>query len=505
MAAIPPWLDGPASRRGSSAFSPSYAAVISPTLTWNTFLGTDYHRPGPRRGHRQLRQRLLRRVQRRRLGAPVNGFAGNTDAFVAKLNGSGHLVWNTFLGSPTGDDWAYGIAVDGNGNARVAGYSTEGWGLSPVNGYAGGEDAFVARLDTNGNRLWHTFAGGSGNDRGYGIALDGSGNGYVTGYSGSGTGWSGTPVNGHAGSDDAFAVKLNASGSRQWYTFMGSSSGDYGQAIAVDATANAHVTGYSNADWGSQTIVRWVAGKDAFVARLNSSGGQVWNTFLGGNGNEQGNAIALDGSGGVYLSGDSTATWGSPKRVFSAGSDAFAAKLSSAGQLQWNTFLGSANNEYGLGVAADGAGNSYLTGYGKAPWGSPVEPFTFHAGEDIIVAKLDAGGNSEVEHVPGVHQQRAGQGTRGGRRGQRLRGRLWQPHLGHPHQQFRGHTGCRRRQALRRSHRTGQRHPRRPDDRLDQHQLRVHRHGRPLCRFATHHIHLVGDPEIAGNARRRLH
>ena len=175
LTVVPPWLDRPASRRGSSDLSPSYAAVISPTLTWNTFLGAGttvqaYAMAIDGSGNVYIAGR-----SDGAWGAPVNPFAGNTDAFVAKFNSSGHLVWNTFLGSPTGDDWAYGIAVDGNGNAR--GRLQHGRvGLVASEQLAGGEDAFVARLDTNGNRLWHAFAGGSGNDRGYGIALDGSGN-----------------------------------------------------------------------------------------------------------------------------------------------------------------------------------------------------------------------------------------------------------------------------------------------------------------------------------------
>jgi hypothetical protein len=79
------------------------------------------------------------------------------------------MIWNTFMGGG-GTDGAVSIAVDDHGNIYVAGYSTSTWG-TPINPYAAGYDAFVARLDPDGTRRWHTFLGGTGNDHGYGIVL----------------------------------------------------------------------------------------------------------------------------------------------------------------------------------------------------------------------------------------------------------------------------------------------------------------------------------------------
>ena len=130
-----------------------------------------------------------------------------------------------------------------------------------------------------------------------------------------------------------------------WNTFLGAGGAyqnDYGQAIAVDGSGNVYVAGHSNATWGSPVRAYSGSGYDAFVAKLNSSGSLTWNTFLGGNGGEdQANGIAVDGSGNVYVTGWSVATWGSPVTAFGGGSsDAFVAKLSSSGSLTWNTFVG---------------------------------------------------------------------------------------------------------------------------------------------------------------------
>lgn len=114
--------------------------------------------------------------------------------------------WNTFMGSWLTDN-SYGIAVDGSDNVYVAGYSSITWG-SPVNAHAGDDDVFIVKLNSSGELQWNTFMGGSEDDAGYGITVDGSGNVYIAGYS-SAT-W-GSPVNAHSGSKDAFAVKFDYS------------------------------------------------------------------------------------------------------------------------------------------------------------------------------------------------------------------------------------------------------------------------------------------------------
>lgn len=121
------------------------------------------------------------------------------------------MTWNTFLGG-SDSDFGQGIAVDGSGNVYVAGYSNLTWG-TPVQAHAqqfGGNDAFAAKLDSSGNLTWNTFMGGSGADFGQGIAVDGSGNVYVAGYSAAT--W-GSPVRAYTASNDAFAAKLGTAGS----------------------------------------------------------------------------------------------------------------------------------------------------------------------------------------------------------------------------------------------------------------------------------------------------
>ena len=280
-------------------------------------------------------------------------------------------TWNTFLGSSTGFCSGRNIVVDTSGNVYVTGESSATWG-SPVRPFAGWRDAFVAKLNKNGALLWNTFLGGpTYADYGIGIVVDTNGNVYVAGYSNAS--W-GSPIRPFVGSDDAFVAKLNDSGALQWNTFLGGSGADRGTDIALDTGGNIYVAGYSNASWGSP--VRPFAGyDDAFAAELNNSGALQWNTFLGGSTKDDlCFDIAVDMSGNVYVAGDSYATWGSPVRPFAGIDDVFAAKLNNSGALQWNTFLGSLDYDFGGDLALDTSGNVYVVGVSYLAWGSPVRP-----------------------------------------------------------------------------------------------------------------------------------
>jgi hypothetical protein len=372
----------------ASSYDPRHPLVIDPVLSWNTFLGssaTDYGYAIAVDGSGNA---YVTGSSYATWGTPVNAYAEEEDAFVAKLNSSGIRQWHTFMGS-AGDDYGYGIAVDGSGNVYVTGGSWETWG-TPVNAHVVGyEDAFVAKLNSSGIRQWNTFMGSATHDYGRAIAVDGSGNVYVTGRS---LATWGTPVNAHAGGYDAFVAKLNSSGIRQWNTFMGSSSSDDGHGIAVFGTGNVFVTGTSSATWGIPVNAH-AGGPDAFVAKLNSSGIGQWHTFMGSAGDDHGRGIAVDGSGNVYVTGTSLGTWGIPVNAHAGGSDAFVAKLNSRGFKQWDTFMGSAGDDFGNGIAVDGSGNVYVTGGSWETWGTPVNA---HAGAlESFVAKLNSSGVSQ--------------------------------------------------------------------------------------------------------------
>ncbi|MBK9053217.1 MAG: SBBP repeat-containing protein [Chloroflexi bacterium] len=196
------------------------------------------------------------------------------------------------------------IAVDGSGNVYVAGQSTASWG-SPVRPYTAALDAYVARLNAaTGALTWNTFLGGTGTDVGNSIAVDSNDSVSVVGQS-SAT-W-GSPVRPYTAGDDAYAARLNAAtGALTWHTFLGGTGADVGNSIAVDSNDSVSVVGQSSATWGSP--VRPYTAADAFVAQLDvSTGALTWNSFLGGaDGGDVGYAVAMDGN--VYVAGSSSAS-----------------------------------------------------------------------------------------------------------------------------------------------------------------------------------------------------
>jgi hypothetical protein len=323
-------------------------------------------------------------------GSPINPHVFGYDTFVAKLDSNGNLVWNTFLNSQD-NGWGGGIALNGAGDIFVTGGSTQSWG-SPVRPFAGGsEDVFVARLSNTGHLVWNSFLGSdSYGDDGNGVAADSSGNVWVVGNSCFDWGSPIRPLS-SAGSLDAFVAKLDANGNLVWNTFLGTDGGaeDYAEGVVVDGNGAAYVVGTSKGgSWGSP--VRAYTWYDAYVAKLDGSGALVWNTFLGSSDWEDGKALALDSRAHVFVAGDSYGDWGPGAAAYhEGGSDAFVAELDADGNLLANTFLGSSEFDYGEGIALDAGGRIFLAGTSEASWGNPVRAYT-NAGTAFPTDRPDA-------------------------------------------------------------------------------------------------------------------
>ncbi|MCA9160355.1 MAG: DNRLRE domain-containing protein, partial [Planctomycetales bacterium] len=150
-----------------------------------------------------------------------------------------------------------------------------------------------------------------------------------------------------------------------------------------------YVTGNSSATWGSP-VQAISGGTDAVAAKLDSSGSLLWNTFLGGSGTDNGRRIAVDSSGNVYVAGSSTATWGSPDQPYSSGTDGFAAELDSSGNRLWHSFVGGSGTDVANAIAVDGSGHVYVAGNSTATWGTPLQGYS--SGQDAYVAKITVAG-----------------------------------------------------------------------------------------------------------------
>ena len=319
---------------------------------------------------------------------------GSYDAFVAKYNTSGIVQWAKSIGG-TFTDVGWGIATDSGGNVYVTGeyYSTTTVSLG--NGLelpaSTGTDAFVAKYNTSGTVQWATSIVGTSVDQGKGIATDSGGNVYVTGsYQGTVTIGSITLTS--VGSNDAFVAKYNTSGTVQWAKSIGGSITDVGYGIATDSDGNVYVTGSyaGTVTFASGTTLTSTGSYDAFVAKYNTSGIVQWAKSIGGTSLDQGNGIATDSGGNVYVTGYyiGAVTIGSITLTGASGTDAFVAKYNTSGIVQWAKSIGGTVADQGRGIATDSAGNVYVTGYygGTITFGSGVS-LTSVGSDDAFVAK----------------------------------------------------------------------------------------------------------------------
>jgi hypothetical protein len=266
---------------------------------------------------------------------------GSNDAIVAKLNASGStLSYSTYLGGNDLDQ-GFGIAVDSAGQAVVSGKTaaTNFPTQSPLqSSNAGSLDAFVTRLSASGSTLsYSTYLGGSGSDSGNSVALDSSDNIYLTGNTSSSNFPTASPIQAsYAGSIDAFAAKINASGSTLSYsTYLGGGNVDVGQSIAVGEDGGAHLTGYSrstNYPTASPLQATLRGNDDVIISSVNAAGSALtFSSYLGGSSQDWGYGIRIDSASALYITGYAFSTnfpTANPLQPARAGSaDAIIAKI----------------------------------------------------------------------------------------------------------------------------------------------------------------------------------
>ncbi|HTD47799.1 MAG TPA: SBBP repeat-containing protein [bacterium] len=316
------------------------------------------------------------------------GLPGGYHVFVTKIDAGGAPVYSTYLGGNV-EEIGYGIAVDGSGNAYVTGATDSTNFPTTAGAYGGGVDAFVTKLNPSGSALiYSTYLGGSGDDWGQGIAVDGSGAAYVTGHTSSTNFPTANAFQATygGGASDAFVAKINPSGTALVYsTYLGGSGDEsmpipsgglppLGPSIAVDGSGSAYVTGTTTSTnfpttAGAFRTTSLGGGFHVFVTKFSSTGPRVYSTYLGGNNNEVGFGVAVDGSGNAYVTGATNSsnfptTAGAFQKVLGGSINAFVTKFNPSGSAPiYSTYLGGAANDWGQGIALDVSGNAYVTGY----------------------------------------------------------------------------------------------------------------------------------------------
>jgi hypothetical protein len=327
----------------------------------------------------------------------------NTDVFVSKLSQSGDsLIYSTYLGGNSAD-LGYGIAVDGNGSAFIVGttLSTNFPTQNPFQSDQRIGDAFVTKLSPSGDALaYSTYLGGFGTDEAFCISVDSNGIAYVAGATTSDDFPIQDPYQTDQIGKDGFITKLSQSGDSLVYgTYLGGDSDDIVNGIAVDVFGNAFVIGNtSSTDFPVQNPYQDTLGdlwSDVFVSKLSQLGDSlIYSTYLGGDGADYGNGIAVGDDGSAYVTGGTWSTNFPTESPYQTDpdfvGDVFVTRLSSSGNsLVYSTYLGGASSEEGYGIVVDGQGNACVAGLTASSNFPVVDPFqTDQVFNDAFIAKL---------------------------------------------------------------------------------------------------------------------
>mgnify|MGYP002859805407 CR=1 FL=1 len=355
-------------------------------------------------------------------GSGTNNLSNGTgmDIFVAKYDANGNYVWAKQIGGASLSSKATSIAVDAAGNVYTAGYFNGTVDFNPGAGSntmtSSSQDAFISKLDANGNYVWAIKIAGTSQEQVNDIAIDASGNLVVTGWFYGTVDFdpgAGTVALGNTAGSDIFVAKYDSNGALMWAKQLGGTSANLsGNSIAVDATGNVYTTGYfqTSVDFdpdGPSYVLGAQGVLDVFVSKLDVNGNFVWAKSIGGTGADDALGIDLDATGNVYLTGYFEGTCdfdpgsGTAFLSNSAGLDIYVCKLNNNGDYVWAKQIGGSNIDcQGNSVKVGTNGQVYTTGVygGTVDFDPSGASFQMTAGSTIgnvnpYISILDANGN----------------------------------------------------------------------------------------------------------------
>jgi len=330
-------------------------------------------------------------------GGPLTSL-GDWDMFVVKFGPTGNHLWSKRFGDASVHEYqeGYRAAVDETGNVIVTG-GFEGavdFGGGPLTS-AGSVDIFVVKFDPDGNHVWSKRFGDASLQFGYGVAAGGSGDVIVVGDFVGTVAFGGDPLT-SAGIWDIYVAKFDASGDHLWSKRFGDADGQAANAVAVDGSGNVIVTGDFNGtvDFGGGALTS-SGDTDIFVVKFDPDGNHVWSKRFGDALYQVGYRVAVDASGNVIVTGDfqGTVNFGGGPLTGVGEMDIYVVKLDANGNHLWSKRFGDANDQWAESVAVDGSGSVIVAGYFHGTVDFGGDPLGCVGDYDIYVVKLDANGN----------------------------------------------------------------------------------------------------------------
>ena len=311
-------------------------------------------------------------------GAHQTSLSSQPDAYLAKFNSNGDILWATYLGGNSTDQ-TFDCLVDKSSDLiYVVGQTQSTNNIATSSAYktnnSGNIDGFMVQFNSSGTRNWGSYFGGTNYDWLNAGVVDKNGNLIICGTTASSSNISTTSSYqpNIAGSYDGFISKFNSSGNIQWSTYIGGSSTDYCNSITVGSNNEVYITGTTySSDKISSTGVHQTTNKgngDCFVMRFTAGGAYAWGTFFGGSQAEEGKSIYCSPNGTLVITGNTRSTSDiSTSSAYQTSSysangylDAFVLKLTSSGSRSWATYVGLTYEDQGIAVTADKSNNVFL-------------------------------------------------------------------------------------------------------------------------------------------------
>jgi hypothetical protein len=325
---------------------------------------------------------------------------GNHDMYLAKYDPAGNMTWIRTAGGYTGD-YATSVACDGSNYVYVAG-EIEGtnalikFSNSPITlTCQSSNDIMLAKYDLSGNLLWARRAGSPYYEKALGVTYDAAGNVYICGLFNKYAKFGGTTTIYGYGGNDIFLAKYDANGNFLWVRNAGSPGRDEAKSVKVDAAGNVYICGLykNNCKFGSATLSAGGEYYNAFLAKYSSSGTLQWVRTGGGNYDDAAWGLALDESGKIYIAGEFNGdAYFSGTKIWTTGrADVLVACYNPDGGLQWIRKAGGELSDRARGLTCKGD-KLYITGqFGKTAYFG-AKTLNGADSSDIFVASLNTSG-----------------------------------------------------------------------------------------------------------------
>ncbi|MBA3648442.1 MAG: T9SS type A sorting domain-containing protein [Chitinophagales bacterium] len=338
---------------------------------------------------------------------------GTSDVVIAKFSSSGMLIWDTLLGGINDAQPENGrsLICDANMNIYLCGFVTSDNNVATEGayqpGYAGSGDAFLAKYDKNGTKIWCTYFSGIGQDRAHALCLDPFGNVYFVGTAKSKKNFISNGLQTKFGGlNDAFLAKFDTSGKYFWSTYYGGTGGEHGRGVKCDGLGNIYFTGWTNSTEPnvistSGSYQQNLGGsQDGFLAKFTPDGRRLWGTYFGGISIDLFFGLTIDSQANLYLSGgtkseNNIATTDALQDTIGGGQDVMIVKFDSSGYRMWSSYLGDSVDDNSYDIEIDSFGMIYLdvNSVGPLPVSSNAWQTFARGKDDLAVFKIDINTN----------------------------------------------------------------------------------------------------------------